>query len=164
MKDTTTDSGLTTLRALLDDAAGDLRRQAPPAALRRQVLAAQRQARHEPARASRSWRWIRVGVPLAMMSLAAVVGLDAWLRAGGPSAPVAAKSHDAPAFVALAGDEQLRAAAREGGRAWIVRTELPRERLAALGLPYDPSRAGDRVRAELLMDRAGDVLAVRVLQ
>jgi hypothetical protein len=46
--------------------------------------------------------------------------------------------------------------------AWVVRTELPRERLAALGLPYDPARAGEPVRAELLMHPAGDVLAVRL--
>lgn len=46
--------------------------------------------------------------------------------------------------------------------AWVVRTELPRERLAAFGLPYDPARAGEPVRAELLMHPAGDVLAVRL--
>jgi hypothetical protein len=69
-----------------------------------------------------------------------------------------------PAFVAVAGAERMREASREGdGRAWLVSTELPRERLAALGLPYDPSRAAERVRAELLVHASGDVLAVRLL-
>lgn len=50
------------------------------------------------------------------------------------------------------------------GQAWIVATEMPRERLALLGLPYDPAQAGESVRAELLMHRSGDVLAVRFLR
>ncbi len=54
-------------------------------------------------------------------------------------------------------------AGRGPAPAWVVATEMPRERLAALGLPYDPARAGERVRAELLMHPSGDVLAVRVL-
>lgn len=48
--------------------------------------------------------------------------------------------------------------------AWLVTTELSAERLAALGLPFDPGRAAERVSAELLLDSAGDVLAVRVLR
>ena len=46
-------------------------------------------------------------------------------------------------------------------QAWLVRTEMPEERLAALGLPYDPARAGESVRADLLMHPSGEVLAVR---
>jgi hypothetical protein len=46
-------------------------------------------------------------------------------------------------------------------QAWVVRTEMPSDRLAALGLPYDPARAGERVRADLLMQASGEVLAVR---
>jgi hypothetical protein len=45
----------------------------------------------------------------------------------------------------------------------LVRAELPRERLAEFGLPFDPARAGDTVRTELLMRASGEVLAVRVL-
>ena len=52
--------------------------------------------------------------------------------------------------------------ASEAAPAWVVRTERPRERLAELGLPYDPARAGDLVHAELLMHPSGDVLAVRL--
>jgi hypothetical protein len=35
--------------------------------------------------------------------------------------------------------------------------------LAALGLPFDPARAAEPVRAELLMHASGDVLALRVI-
>jgi hypothetical protein len=105
----------------------------------------------------RRWRW---ALPALTTVAVVVMGLQLWTAP--PPAPRAAAS--SPAFIALAGDERLRQAAREGGHAWIVRTELPRERLAAMGLPYDPAHAGDRVRTELLMDRAGAVLAVRVLQ
>eukprot|EP01137_Pigoraptor_chileana_P037315 Opistho-2@34230 len=48
--------------------------------------------------------------------------------------------------------------------AWVVATDMPRERLALLGLPYDPGQAGDSVRAELLMHPSGDVLAVRFVR
>jgi hypothetical protein len=47
--------------------------------------------------------------------------------------------------------------------AWLVASELPQERLAALGLPYDPTRAADRVRAELLVHPSGLVLALRLI-
>ena len=42
----------------------------------------------------------------------------------------------------------------------LVNTELRRDRLVALGLPFDPARAGDSVRAELLVRPSGEVLAV----
>jgi hypothetical protein len=41
---------------------------------------------------------------------------------------------------------------------------MPRAQLAALGLPFDPSRADESVRAELLVNAQGAVLAVRVVQ
>jgi hypothetical protein len=53
---------------------------------------------------------------------------------------------------------------RDAAPAWLVRTELQGERLAAMGLPYDPAHAGDSVRAELLLHPSGEVLAVRFLQ
>lgn len=52
----------------------------------------------------------------------------------------------------------------EDAPAWLVRTELRRDRLAALGLPFDPTRAADSVRAELLVRASGEVLAVRFVQ
>lgn len=47
--------------------------------------------------------------------------------------------------------------------AWLMTADLPAERLAAYGLPYDPGRAADVVRAELLLNPAGEVLALRVV-
>jgi hypothetical protein len=67
-------------------------------------------------------------------------------------------------FITVIGPERWQQLAQQGDtRAWLVSAELPRERLAALGLPYDPARAGERVRAQLLMQASGDVIAVRVL-
>ncbi|MBL8328286.1 MAG: hypothetical protein JNJ71_05500 [Rubrivivax sp.] len=69
----------------------------------------------------------------------------------------------ASGFMPLAGPEVWRAAPGQPMAAWLVATEMPRERLGLLGLPYDPARAGDSVRAELLMHGTGTVLAVRVV-
>jgi hypothetical protein len=60
------------------------------------------------------------------------------------------------------GDRWREALAR--GTAWLVPTELPQAQLAALGLPYDPARAAESVRAQLLVHSSGDVLAVRVIR
>jgi hypothetical protein len=68
-------------------------------------------------------------------------------------------------FVPVAGHEHWRSVAQAApGQVWLVPAEMPRERLVALGLPYDPSRVGERVRAQLLVHASGDVLAVRVMQ
>lgn len=50
----------------------------------------------------------------------------------------------------------------ESERAWLVMAELPAQQLASLGLSFDPARAGETVRAELLLDPAGEILAVRL--
>lgn len=62
-------------------------------------------------------------------------------------------------FMPLAGAERF---PQDAAPAWLVSTELRQDRLALLGLPYDPSRAGDSVRAELLVRASGEVLAVRL--
>lgn len=66
-------------------------------------------------------------------------------------------------FVAVAGAERWLRLGSEGGAAWLVHTEMPAERLAAYGLPYDPGRAAQPVRAELLMRASGEVLALRII-
>ncbi len=51
----------------------------------------------------------------------------------------------ASGFVPVASPERFAELWQGGAQAapaWVVRAELPRERLAALGLPYDPARAG----------------------
>jgi hypothetical protein len=65
-------------------------------------------------------------------------------------------------FVRLVSNDVWQRARVDSERTWIVTTELPHARLAALGLPYDPARAGERVPAELLMHSSGEVLAVRL--
>jgi hypothetical protein len=62
-------------------------------------------------------------------------------------------------------DEWRRAMAGEAQAAvWLMPTELPRERLALLGLPFDATRANEPVRAELMLHPSGQLLAVRFVQ
>jgi hypothetical protein len=80
----------------------------------------------------------------------------------GDDAPMQARGSD---FLPLAPPERWTQLGRDGAdAAWLVTTEMPRDRLAALGLPFDPSRAGESVRAEVLMHPSGEVLAVRFLR
>lgn len=81
-----------------------------------------------------------------------------------PAPPAHSEAVLASGFVPLLPPERWPAARGEATPAWLVSAELSGERLAALGLPFDPSRAGERVRAELLMHASGDVLAVRLLR
>ncbi|MDM4766514.1 hypothetical protein [Pelomonas sp. SE-A7] len=80
-----------------------------------------------------------------------------------PSADQTAYATD---FVPLVPPDRWASYLQETGqaRAWLVSTELPRDRLALMGLPYDPSQAGERVKAELLMHPSGDLLAVRFVR
>jgi hypothetical protein len=100
-----------------------------------------------PRRRWTPWFGLSTALLLLLLSVLLVVG-------GGPQRPPASTVGGAfVPVVPLAGAEP----------AWTVLTDMPRERLAQLGLPYDPGRAGERVRAELLLDRRGEVLAVRPL-
>jgi hypothetical protein len=47
--------------------------------------------------------------------------------------------------------------------AWVLAAEVPQQHLASFGLPYDPARAAEPLRAELLVSGSGEVLAVRLL-
>ena len=118
----------------------------------------QRMHRAVQSRQPKTWRrfaaWSMAG--LALTATAAVLVL-----VNVPTAPSGA-GELAAGFVPVAGSERWREAAQRG-TAWLVPTELPQSKLAALGLPYDPARAGERVRAQLLIHSSGDVLAVRVI-
>jgi hypothetical protein len=129
-------------------------RQPPPA-----VWAAVRQAhaRQHAAPAPRPRRWAWSGVFACAVLL---VGSTLLMRV--PPAPPQPHADGGSGFLPLVSPERWNGATAEP--IWLVRTELPRERLAALGLPYDPARAGDNVRAELLMHGSGEVLAVRFLR
>ena len=97
-----------------------------------------------------------------MCALAFGVSLLLLMLPPGPKPDVLAPS--ASGFVPLVGPERWHQLTRDGATpAWLVTTEMPRERLAAIGLPYDPARAAEPVRAELLMHASGDVIALRLI-
>jgi hypothetical protein len=152
-------SGPETLRAALDRARADLAAShaphGPPAAAREALSARQ------PQRPARRWWpvWGGAAFAAAMLGVAILLLLQA--------APLEAEADGVgTAFIPVAGAERWPQLVREGhaGPAWVVPAELPRASLAALGLPVDPERAGQTVRAELLVHASGDVLAVRFVR
>lgn len=106
--------------------------------------------------------------PWATAALCGALLLVSAVLLRGPAATGGAQTQwvgSATGFVPVASAERwpTHGAPGRSAPAWLVRAELPRERLAELGLPFDPSRAADTVKAELLMQANGEVLAVRVL-
>lgn len=110
-------------------------------------------------------RWVAWGLSGAALCALALIGSVLLLLLSPQDSPELAGSQAGSGFVTVASAERWQQLLREDAvaSAWLVPTEMPRERLAALGLPFDPARAGDRVSAELLMHPSGEVLAVRVL-
>lgn len=129
--------------------------------------AADLNARHAPAwqaprPAAAPRRWLAWSGP----ALAAVLLLPLALWVRPPEAPDASertRQARASGFLPVAPADRW-PEPHAATAAWLVSTELSADRLAALGLPFDPGHAADRVRAELLLDAGGDVLAVRVLR
>ena len=129
-------------------------------------LTGQLRARHATATNVQEPRWLRrlawgsgsLGAAAALV-LCAVLLLD---PPDGGATPMAAAGSG---FIPLVPEAELRAALAPGrGTAvWLQPTELPRERLALLGLPFDAARADEFVRAELMLNPHGQVLAVRLL-
>ncbi|MBA4175568.1 MAG: hypothetical protein C0505_03265 [Leptothrix sp. (in: Bacteria)] len=159
------------LAELLQQVGAELRAQAPPAALQARVRAAARAAwQAEPAAVGRSPRqaaaavraWLggHRGWPGLVAVCAGVLAATVLLRGPPPLPLVIDDGAGRGGFVSVAAAERW---PRGAAAAWLVGTELQRERLPALGLPYDPARAGDTVRAELLLHPSGEVLAVRLL-
>lgn len=147
------------LRAALDGAAAELRRAPLPPWLERATLGRVPLVRPAaPPRWRPGWAWPGAAA-LASVLLVSVLLL---LEAPAPRTTRAAAGQ-ASGFLPLVSADTLAAATVMPDAAWLVATEMPRERLAALGLPFDPARAGDSVPAELLMDANGQVLAVRLL-
>jgi hypothetical protein len=149
-----TDTDLTRRFAL---AAHELRHQFPPsmlqAAIHRRLDRAKAPARRKPWAAWLGW----AGLSTMTATLAIALVVHSVL----PADTAPATTVDADGFVRLVSADEWQRAEADGSRTWVVDTELPQARLAALGLPYDPARAGERVPAQLLMHSSGDVLAVR---
>ena len=104
-----------------------------------------------------AWASGTLGATAALL-LTAVLQLD---PPDSRAAPLAAGS----GFIPLVPDRKFRAALEAGRNAavWLQPAELPRERLALLGLPFDAARADEPVHAELMLNPSGQVLAVRIL-
>ncbi len=174
-----------TLAEALRRAAGELDLQQPPAQLQGRIAAAASHARlaagrapltapapravglvpagataagaadpREAARRHRGWAWSGAALCATVLAASALLMLRApglaedGLRPGG--------------FLALVPPERWpEDMAGRAAPAWLVQAELSGERLAAMGLPYDPASPGRAVRAELLMNASGQVLAVR---
>jgi hypothetical protein len=161
------------LSEALRRAADDLARHQPPAAVHAAVrarLAPRGQTAGQLAvvgfagRRSASWAPWTTAVLCGALLIASTALL---LQPGaGAGRPVAAAGWAAD--TALLGFLPTASAGhwlREAGAApaWVISAELPREQLAEFGLPFDPTRAADTVRAELLLRSNGEVMAVRVL-
>jgi hypothetical protein len=166
-----------TLAQALHGARDELAREQPPPELLQRLLDAPGPALQTTAPSA-----TQTAAPAARVRVARWAGLAPWLWSAGLActavlvgsvvlmlqAPVPelqprdafdARGLRMSGFVPLAGAERWPA---DAAPAWLVSTELRQDRLALLGLPYDPSRAGDSVRAELLVRASGEVLAVRL--
>lgn len=105
------------------------------------------------------------GVPVAALALS--LGFAGWMtfapligQAPRINPPVAqADSGDAP-FIALQPMERI---AQERD-ATVITTTFPRALLANYGLPVSPERAGEPVRADMLLSSGGQPLALRIIE
>jgi hypothetical protein len=142
------------------------------AALLSELTRRQQAHRPQPARRAdldgREPRWLRrlawgsgvIGAAAALL-LSTVLLLDPPGSSGqAQAAPLAGSG-----FIPLVPDREFRAALapERNAAVWLQPAELPRERLALLGLPFDAARADEPVRAELMLNPSGQVLAVRIL-
>ncbi len=164
------------LSALLKQAADTLQALTPPplpAAAGRALAKAARQPAPRPVARWPAWattRLLRSPLPWAgvgsLAALLLVVAFD-WWRPAAPAlaaAPTWVQSDDNH-FVPVVGPERWQRLQEQGAsRAWVVPTEVPPQQLASWGLPFDPGRASVSVRAELLMQASGEVLAMRLLR
>lgn len=114
---------------------------------------------HEP-------RWLRrLAWGSGALGATAAVLLSAMLLLDPPGTQTAQAAPAGSGFVPLVPEGEFRAAlaASRNAAVWLQPAELPRERLALLGLPFDAARADETVRAELMLNPSGQVLAVRIL-
>jgi hypothetical protein len=129
-----------------------------------QQLPAPRTRRPPPEPAEPRWFHRLVWGSGALGATAAVL-LTALLLLDPPGSQSAQAAPAGSGFIPVVPEAQFRAALATGQptAVWLQPAELPRERLAWLGLPFDASRADETVRAELMVNPSGQVLAVRIL-
>jgi hypothetical protein len=140
-------------------AAYELRAQTPPAPLLAAIHRRLDRGRWKaPPSRARWFSWFGwAGLSTAAVAIAAVLVVHSMVA---PDESV--RVVESGGFVRLVSADEWQRAQADSGRTWLVSTEMPQARLAALGLPYDPAHAGARVPAELLLHSSGEVLAVRV--
>jgi len=172
--------GPRTLSAALAQARRELAAQGPSSADDAAVLARLREVRDahpvlaaQPAGgAALRWRraaWGRWGRWGGGFALALGLVLGAILvgppgRALAP-APTPVDVADTGFLPLVSHDEWRRALAQQAqAPVLLVPAQLPRERLALMGLPFDAARAEQPVQAELMVHPSGQLLAVRFVQ
>lgn len=139
-------------------AAHELRQQMPPATLQAAIHRHLDRTHGPKPRRNALAAWLGwAGLSAMTAVLAALLVVNSMLADEAQPGAVA----DSDGFVRLVSADDWQRAQSDAGRTWVLNTELPQARLASLGLPYDPGRAGERVPAQLLMHSSGDVLAVR---
>jgi hypothetical protein len=157
-------------------AAADLAGHAPPPAVQAAVLARLAPRTQSATQFAAAGGGTRRGVwapwtTAALVGVLLIVSTALLLRppASGSGAPMADAGWGADiaslGFLPAASAERWlgQAGGARAAPAWVVSAELPREQLVEFGLPFDPSRAADTVRAELLLRGNGEVMAVRLL-
>lgn len=157
--------------AWLRPARDEFARLQPDAARDAAALAAltrQLQARRPPALApdAAEPRWFRrLAWGSGALGAAAALLLTTLLLLDPPGSQAAQAAPGGSGFIPVVPEAEFRAAlaADRATPVWLQPAELPRERLAWLGLPFDASRADETVRAELMVNPNGQVLAVRIL-
>jgi len=150
-----TDTHLTRALAI---AAYELRAQTPPAPLLPAIHRHLTRTTHAPRLSWLGW----TGVSTAAVAVAVMLVVGAIVASEPAQIDKVETVAGSDGFVRLVNADEWNRANAQAGRTWLVSAELPQARLAALGLPYDPGRAGERVPAELLIHSSGEVLAVRV--
>lgn len=175
---------------LLASAREDLARHAPPADAQAAILArydagrsrtppaavppgrASRESREPPVRGRRWrrawWPWPAAVATLMLASLAltwsSLLPRPGEVELSATDAASASGTY-LPLVSPAEWDRLTRPDGGDAGAApvWLVAAEVPRERLALFGLPFDAARAGEPVRAELMVHPGGQVMAVRLL-
>jgi len=135
------------------------------AALLARLTSLQRAHRGRPRNDEHEPRWLRrLAWGSGALGATAALLLSAMLLVDPPGSAQAAPLAGS-GFIPVVPEPEFRAAltADRSAAVWLQPAELPRERLALLGLPFDAARADEPVRAELMLNPSGQVLAVRIL-